>query len=92
MLTIAGGVVVWSLSWKEEDEGGEMSLVVVLVEPVGDNVGERRGRGSNDDDCGRGSRVIVIVVEGGEGGGRYAVGHRHHRQGQGGRGGMTPIA
>lgn len=54
-----------SLSWKEEDEGGEMSLVVVIVEPVGDNVGERGGWGSNDDDFGRGGRVVVFVVKGG---------------------------
>lgn len=54
-----------SLSRKGEDEGGEMSLVVVIVEPVGDNVGERGGWGSNDDDFGRGGRVVVFVVKGG---------------------------
>ena len=64
-MTIAGGVVVSSLSRKGEDEGGEMSLVVVIVEPVGDNVGERGGRGSNNDDCGRGGCVVIFVVKGG---------------------------
>jgi hypothetical protein len=32
-LTIAGGVVVLSSSWKGEDEGGGTSLVVVIIEP-----------------------------------------------------------
>jgi hypothetical protein len=51
---------VSSLSWKGEDEGGGTSLVVVVVEPVGVNVGERGGRGSNDDDCRRRGRVVVV--------------------------------
>ena len=29
----AGGVVVSSASWKGEDEGGGISLVVVIIEP-----------------------------------------------------------
>ena len=54
-----------SLSRKGEDEGGQMALVVVIVEPVGDNLGERGGRGSNDDDFRRGDRVVVVVLKGG---------------------------
>ena len=54
-----------SLSWKGEDEGGEMSLVVIIIEPVGNNVGERGGWVSNDDDFRRGGHVVVVVVKGG---------------------------
>ena len=41
------------MSRKGEDEGGEMSFVVVIVEPVGDNVGERGGRETLVDTSGR---------------------------------------
>ncbi len=64
-MTIAGGVVVPSLSWKGEDERGETSLVVVIAEPVGDNIGERGERGSNNNNCGREGCFVVVIIKGG---------------------------
>ncbi len=65
LLMIVGGVVVLSLSWKGDDEGGETLSVVIIIKPVCHNVGERGGRGSNDDKCERGGRVVVVVIKGG---------------------------
>jgi hypothetical protein len=39
-----------------------------LLSHKGDNVGEREGRGDNDNDCRKGDHIVVVVKGGGGGG------------------------